>query len=66
MRRVGQRLPDFFRRVAQFSDENERPLLFPVLSPVLLYPRHVGRTRCVLLGSVIFFSLASAWIWSSA
>src|SRR5438552_10371124 len=24
MRWVGQRLPDFFRRVAQFSDENER------------------------------------------
>ena len=27
MRRVGKRLPDFFRRVAQFPDENERPLL---------------------------------------
>src|SRR5258708_22076956 len=27
MRRVGKRLPDVFRRVAQFSDENERPLL---------------------------------------
>src|SRR5215469_14187728 len=36
MRRVGKRLPNFFRRVAQFSDENERPL-FSVL----------GRTRCV-------------------
>src|SRR5512132_1191238 len=31
MRRVGKRLPDFFRRVAQFSDENERPR-FSVLS----------------------------------
>src|SRR5437879_268849 len=44
LRRVGKRLPDFFRRVAQFSDENERPLL-----SVLSYPRHAGRTRCVLL-----------------
>jgi len=26
MRRVGKRLPDFFRRVAQFPDKNERPL----------------------------------------
>src|SRR3984893_10512441 len=44
MRWVGKRLPDFFRRVAQFSDENERPLL-----SVLLYLRTAGRTRCVLL-----------------
>ena len=44
MRRVGKRLPDFFRRVAQFSDENERPLL-----SVLSYLRPAGRTRCVLL-----------------
>src|SRR5579872_856900 len=42
MRWVGQRLPDFFRRVAQFPDENERPLL-----SILLYLRPVGRTRCV-------------------
>src|SRR5216683_3429099 len=49
LRRVGKRLPDFFRRVAQFSDENERPLVFTVLSPVLLYPRPAGRTRCILL-----------------
>src|SRR5262249_59795337 len=27
MRRIGKRLPDSFRRVAQFSNENERPLL---------------------------------------
>src|SRR5262252_3277164 len=27
LRRVGERQPDFFRRMAQFSDENERPLL---------------------------------------
>ena len=44
LRRVGQRLPDLFRRVAQFSDENERPLL-----SVLSYLRPAGRTRCVLL-----------------
>src|SRR5271157_3381651 len=44
MRRVGKRLPDFFRRVAQFSHENERPLL-----AVLSYLRPPGRTRCVLL-----------------
>src|SRR5712664_1430897 len=41
---VGERLPDFFRRVAQFSDENERPLL-----SVLSYLRPAGRTRRVLL-----------------
>src|SRR5258706_16358520 len=38
-----KRLPDFFRRVAQFSDENERPLLSG-----LSYLRPAGRTRCVL------------------
>ena len=41
MRRVGKRLPDFFRRVAQIADENERPLL-----SVLSYLRAAGRTRC--------------------
>src|SRR5437588_5212867 len=46
MRRVGKRLPDFFRRVAQLSDENERPLL-----SVLSYLRPAGRTRCVLLAT---------------
>ncbi len=44
MRGVGKCLPDFFRRVAQFPDENERPLL-PVLSDL----RPAGRTRSVLL-----------------
>jgi hypothetical protein len=44
MRWVGKRLPHFFRRVAQFSDENERPLL-----SVLSYLGPAGRTRCVLL-----------------
>src|SRR3989441_8844216 len=44
MRWVGKRLPDFFRRVAQVSDENERPLL-----SVLSYLRPAGRSRCVLL-----------------
>src|SRR5580704_18229628 len=44
MRWVGKRLPDFFRGVTQFSDENERPLL-----SVLSYLRPAGRTRCVLL-----------------
>ncbi len=54
MRRVGKRLPDFFRRVAQFSDENERPLL-----SVLSYLRPAGRTRCVYCSrSVIFFCLS--------
>src|SRR6266404_2254496 len=53
MRRVGKRLPDFFRRVAQFSDENERPLL-----SVLSYLRPAGRTRCVLLALAHFFLLS--------
>src|SRR5882762_3535898 len=44
MRRVGKRLPDFFRRVAQFSEENERPLL-----SVLSYLRPACRTLYVLL-----------------
>src|SRR5580704_11405123 len=48
MRRVGKRLPDFLRRVPQFSHENERPLLFSILPPVLLNPRSAGRTRHVL------------------
>ena len=54
--RVGERLPDFFRRVAQFSDENERPLL-----SVLSYLRPAGRTRCVLLaiGHVLLLSVHS-------
>src|SRR5260370_15131934 len=65
MRRVGKRLPDFFRRVAQFSDENERPLL-----SVLSYLRPAGRTRCVLLAIVhllllvfLFLSVDSS-MWS--
>src|SRR5262249_35905596 len=45
MRWVGKRLPDFFRCVAQFSDENERPLI-----SVLVNVRPAGRTWCVLLG----------------
>src|SRR5439155_18554125 len=44
MRRVGKGLPDFFRRMAQLSDENERPLL-----SVLSYLCPAGRTGCVLL-----------------
>src|SRR5438876_10604242 len=43
LRRVGERLPDFFRRVAQFSDENERPLL-----AVLSYLHPASRTWSVL------------------
>ncbi len=43
-RRVGERLPDFLRRVAQFSDEDERLLI-----SVLLYLCPAGRTRRVLL-----------------
>ena len=36
MLRVGQRLPNFFRRVAQFTDEDKRPLLtvFCICAPV--------------------------------
>src|SRR5882672_1704660 len=48
-----KRLPDFFRRVAQFSDENERPLL-----SVLSYLRPAGRTRYVLLAIGHFFLLS--------
>src|SRR5215471_506136 len=52
MRRVSKRLPDFFRGVAQFSDENERPLL-----SVLSYVRPAGRTRCILVAiGHLFFS----------
>src|SRR5437879_1168822 len=65
MRRVGKRLPDFFRRVAQFSNENERPLLFAVLPPVLSYLRPAGRTRCVLLAIGHLSSPTSAWISGS-
>src|SRR5580658_5895329 len=43
MRWVGKRLPDFFRRVAQFSHKNQRPLL-----AVLAYLRPACRTRYVL------------------
>src|SRR5262249_41624223 len=52
MRGVGERLPDSFRRVAQFSDENERPLL-----SVLLYLRPAGRTGCVLRAITHLFLL---------
>src|SRR4029077_13552348 len=56
MRRVGKRLPDFLRRVAQFTDENERPLL-----SVFLYSRSAGRARRVLLeiGHLILLSVDS-------
>src|SRR6266436_1794634 len=56
MRWVGKRLPDFFRRVGQFSDENERPLL-----AVFSYLRPPGGTRCVLLeiGHLILLSVNS-------
>src|SRR5579862_1089972 len=60
MRRIGKRLPDFFRRVPQLSDENERPLLFPVLSEVLLYSRRNGRTRQVVFAIAHFFLKTSA------
>src|SRR6266436_6016217 len=56
MRRVGKRLPDFLRRVAQLSDKNECPLL-----SVLSHLRPAGRTRCVLLalGHPLLLSLNS-------
>src|SRR5262249_29781989 len=44
MRWVGKRLPDVFRRVTQFSNENERPPL-----SVLSYLRTACRTWHVLL-----------------
>src|SRR6266436_5508357 len=53
MRWVSKRLPDFFRRVAQLSLQNERPLL-----SVLSYLRPAGRTRCVLLAIAHFFLLS--------
>src|SRR6266850_6944718 len=67
LRRIGERLPDFLRRLAQFPDENERPLL-----SVLSYLRPAGRTRRVLFASdhllllVFFFvrvdrSMRSRW-----
>src|SRR6202030_3432778 len=62
MRRVGKRLSDFFRRVAQLSDENERPLL-----SVLSYLRPAGRTRCVLLaiGHLLLLSVNSVPVGSA-
>src|SRR5271154_3845148 len=57
MRRFGKRLPDLFRRVAQFSNENERPLL-----AILLYLRPVGRARRVLLAIHHLLLLTSACI----
>src|SRR4029453_14677610 len=53
MRRVGEGLPHSRRRVAQFSDENERPLL-----PILGYLRPARRTRRVLLaiGHILFLA----------
>ena len=44
MRRVGERLPNLFRRVTQFSHENERPLVSLVLSDL----RPAGGTWCVV------------------
>jgi hypothetical protein len=49
MRRVGKGLPDFFRRMAEFSGQNECPRFFVVLSAVLLYSRYVSGARCVVL-----------------
>src|ERR1700745_2715675 len=49
MHRVRQRLPDFFRSVAQLADENEFPLFLAVLQPLLLDVRSAGWTRRVLL-----------------
>src|SRR6266496_5951134 len=47
LRRVGERRPKFFRRVAQFADKDERPLGF--IWSILFYLRPVGRTRRVWL-----------------
>ena len=45
MRRVGKRLPDFFRRVAQFADENERPLVSVLSVPAPRWPDPVCTAR---------------------
>src|SRR5579864_2552310 len=62
MRWISKRLPDSFRGVAQFSDENERPLL-----SVLSYLRPAGRTRCVLLaiGHLLLLSVNSVPVGSA-
>jgi hypothetical protein len=52
LRRVGQCLPDFLRRVAQFSDQNERPL-----RSVLPYLRPAGGTRFVRVAIFHLFFL---------
>src|SRR5882724_11359466 len=52
MRRVGQRLPDHRRRMAELADENQRPLL-----SVLLDLRARGGTRFVLLTAAHVFFL---------
>jgi hypothetical protein len=57
MRRVGKRLPDFFRRVEQFSDENERPLLPSFRTWAPLAGPGVYCSRSVIFFSVSFFSL---------
>jgi hypothetical protein len=57
MRWVGKRLPDFFRRVAQFSDENEGPLL-----SVLSHLRAAGGTRCVLIARGHLFLLVFLFV----
>src|SRR5579875_3910433 len=56
--RLGQRLPDFFRWVTQFSRENQRPFL-SILSDL----RPAGRTRHVLVVIGHLLLLTSAWIW---
>ena len=56
LRRVGQRLPDFFRWVAQFSDENERPV-FSLLSHL-----GAGGTRCVVIASGHVFLLVFLFV----
>src|ERR1700722_15856859 len=66
MRRIGKRLPDFFRRVAQFPDENERPLVLTVFSPILLYPRPAGWTRWVVLEIAHLPLLVSSFLASIA
>src|SRR6185369_481937 len=57
MRRVGQRLPDFGRRVAQLSDQDEGPA-FSILSDL----RPAGRTRCVVLALHHFLLLAFPFV----
>ena len=52
VRRIGDRFPDFARRMTQVADENQRPLL-----PFLVNPRARGGARLITLTRAHFFFL---------